>query len=56
MKREKERSQLYVAPKTKIHPYEDVPIICTSVVPQVPGSTEEEWENDQEVDGGEIEI
>ena len=49
-------SQLYVAPKTKVYPFEDVPIICTSVVPQVPGSTEEEWENDQEIDGGELEI
>jgi len=55
MKKKKRRMQ-YFAPATIVHQLEEIPIICSSVVPQVPGSSEEEWENEQEVDGGEIEI
>ena len=30
--------------------------ICTSVTPKAPLSTEEDWDNDFEVDGGEVEF
>lgn len=46
----------YMRPMCHVIEVEDERFICTSVVPQVPGSTEEEWDNDEDVDGGEIEL
>lgn len=30
--------------------------LCTSTTPQIPGSVEEDWENEEEIEGGEGEI
>ena len=46
----------YVVPETKVYLMEEELFLCTSVQPKVPGSTEEEWNNDEEVDGGEFDI
>lgn len=40
----------YMRPECHVIEVEDEQFICTSVVPQVPGSTEEEWDNEQETD------
>ena len=53
MKKAEFKRRLYVRPETRIVEMEDELSICqTSVVPQVPGSTEEEWE-DEEIEIGE---
>ena len=53
MKEVEFKGRVYVRPETSIVEMEDGRSICkTSVVPQVPGSTEEEWE-DEEIEIGE---
>ena len=53
MKKVEFKRRLYVRPETSIVELEDELSICqTSVVPQVPGSTEEEWD-DEEIEIGE---
>ena len=53
MKKVEFKRRLYVRPEMSIVELEDELSICqTSVVPQVPGSTEEEWE-DEEIEIGE---
>ena len=46
----------YMRPECHVIEVENERFICTSVVPQVPGSTEEEWDSDEDVDGGEIKL
>lgn len=45
----------YTAPECRVFQMEAESFICTSVVPQVPGSQEEEWEEHEE-EGGELEL
>ena len=45
----------YVCPFCTVVKMEQEFFICTSVVPKVPGSTEEEWE-DEDVEIGEEEL
>lgn len=46
----------YVKPECEMISTEAEEFICTSVTHQASVSTEEEWDNDQEIDGGEIEL
>ena len=46
----------YVKLECRVYPIEEEQFICTSVLPKVPGSTEEEWEEDEDVNGGEFDI
>ena len=46
----------YMRPECRVIEVENERFICTSVTPVVPGSTEEDWDNDEDVDGGEIEL
>ena len=47
--------QPYVEPMWKVISVDPYSMICTSVTVN-PGSTEEDGGNDQEIDGGEIEL
>ena len=52
----KMKKKEYIVPETKVYPMEEELFLCTSVQPQVPGSTEEEWEGDEDVNSGEFDI
>jgi hypothetical protein len=52
---EKER-QDYLRPSCNVVDVDTCMFICTSVMLDTQTSTEEEWENDTEVDGGDYEI
>ena len=54
--RYKMKKKEYIVPETKVYPMEEELFLCTSVQPQVPGSTEEEWEEDEDVNSGEFDI
>lgn len=55
MKR-KSRKRAYVKPECEVFPLLTEGFICTSITPKVPGSVEEEWGNEEEEDGGELEL
>ena len=46
----------YVVPETKVCQMEEELFLCTSVQPKVPGSTEEEWNGEEDVNSGEFDI
>ena len=46
----------YITPWCKVEKLESEEFFCTSVIHQASGSTEEDWDNDQDIDGGEIEF
>nr|WP_287043922.1 hypothetical protein [Prevotella sp.] len=46
----------YVVPETKVYLMEEELFLCTSVRPKVPGSTEEEWKEEEDVNSGEFDI
>ena len=46
----------YVKPECRVYSMGEEQFICTSVLPKVPGSTEDGWNNDEGVDGGEFDI
>ena len=46
----------YVVPETKVYQMEEELFLCTSVQPKVPGSTEEEWNGEEDVNSGEFDI
>ncbi|MES5133323.1 hypothetical protein [Hoylesella timonensis] len=56
MKKKVFRKNLYEAPQCKILLVQNEHFFCTSVVPKVPGSIEEEWQPDEDKDGGEFEL
>ena len=53
---EKKENELYVAPQCDILLVETESFMQTSVVPNPPASTEEDWDNDQEKGGTELEL
>ena len=55
MKKESKK-RMYVRPECIAFPVETESLCQASIVPKVPGSTEEKWKNDEDVDGGEMEI
>lgn len=56
MKKEKNEKELYTAPQCEIVLVEGESFMQTSVVPNPAASTEEDWDNDQEKDGTELEL
>ena len=36
----------YISPQCEAIPVEKTNLICTSVIPKVPGSTEEDWDDE----------
>ena len=56
MKKTTSERLFYVKPECRVYLIEEEQFICTSVLPKVPGSTEEEWEEDEDVNGGEFDI
>ena len=57
MKRENRRKLAYKMPITNILQIDEESIIWkTSVHPTPRASTEEEWENEEEIDGGDMEL
>lgn len=49
---DKKKRRVYIAPKSVIFSMDDLPIICTSVQPNVKqpgGSTQQDWKSDQDV-------
>ena len=52
----KMKKKEYIVPETETYSMEEEQFLCTSVRPQVPGSTEEEWEGDEDVNSGEFDI
>ena len=46
----------YVVPETKVYLMEEELFLCTSVQPKVPGSTEEAWKEEADVNSGEFDI
>ena len=46
------KKEIYIKPECMAIQAEIEQFVCTSVVPKVPGSTEEEWE-DEEIEIGE---
>lgn len=46
----------YLRPMCECFQVEENEFICTSVYPQAPQSEEEEWDQDDEVPGGEWEL
>lgn len=56
MKKKKNEKELYVAPQCDILLVETESFMKTSVVPNPPASTEEDWDNDQDKDGTELEL
>ena len=55
MSKKKEKKD-YEQPKCTVHEMETETFICTSVYPNAPQTTEEDWEDGGEVDGGTIEF
>ena len=49
------RKRNYEAPQCEVLHLDGEYFICTSVLPKVPGSSEEKWENEKEEIGGEFE-
>ena len=49
------RKRNYEAPQCELLHLDGEYFICTSVLPKVPGSSEEKWENEKEEIGGEFE-
>ena len=57
MKRENRRKLAYKMPITNILQIDEESIMCeTSVHPTPAASTEEGWENEEEIDGGDMEL
>ncbi|MGP1351387.1 MAG: hypothetical protein ACTTK2_07000 [Hoylesella marshii] len=56
MKRKQENKFPYLTPWCEVIRMEQVNLICTSVSIKTSETTEEDWENDQDIDGGEIEL
>ena len=52
----KMKKKEYIVPEINVYLMEEELFLCTSVQPQIPGSTEEEWEQDEDVNGGELDI
>lgn len=52
MKKSEFKRRLYLRPEISVIEVDEEQFICTSVVPKVPGSTEEDWE-DEDVEIGE---
>lgn len=52
----KMKKKEYIVPEINVYLMEEELFLCTSVQPRVPGSTEEEWEQDEDVNGGELDI
>ena len=46
----------YAAPQIETTEVQAEGFICTTVTPNVPASTEEDWDADTEIDGGEIQF
>ena len=55
MRKKKEKKD-YERPECAVHEMETEIFICTSVYPNEPQTTEEDWEDGGEVDGGTIEF
>jgi len=55
MSKKKEKKD-YEQPKCTVHEMETETFICTSVYPNAPQTTEADWEDGGEVDGGTIEF
>ena len=51
-KMKKKIKRVYVAPLCTVYPMQCEAFLKTSVQPKVPGSTEEEWEEEEEIDAG----
>ena len=56
MRKENKTRQAYIEPKVNIYEVEEIPVICTSAHPAPSSSIEEEWGNDQEIDGGDMDL
>lgn len=56
MKKKVFRKKLYEAPQCETLQVQYEHFFCTSVVPKVPGLTEEKWQSDEDKDGGEFEL
>lgn len=56
MKKRKNEKQLYTAPQCEVLLVETEIFLKTSVVPNPAASTEEDWDNDQEKGGTELEL
>ena len=56
MKKETKEKRLYKTPECRVIEMDQEQFICTTVLPNPPGSTEEEWGNEEGVNGGEGEI
>ena len=54
--RKKQEKKDYERPECIVHKMETETFICTSVTPNAPQTTEEEWENGGEVDGGSVDF
>lgn len=48
----KKIKRVYVAPLCTVYPIQCEAFLKTSVQPKVPGSTEEEWEEEEDIDAG----
>ena len=56
MKRNQEIKFPYLAPWCEVMKMEQVNLICTSVSFKPSETTEDDWDNNEDIDGGEIEI
>nr|WP_315455641.1 fatty-acid--CoA ligase [uncultured Prevotella sp.] len=54
--RKKKLKRDYECPECKVHEVQIEKFICTSVYPDAPHTTETDWEDGGEVDGGTIEF
>ena len=54
--RKKQEKKDYERPECNVHKMETETFICTSVYPNAPQTTEEDWEDGGVVDGGTIEF
>ena len=56
MRKKEQRKESYKTPKCEVFSMEAEDFFCISVLPQVPGTVEEQWGSEEEEDGGEIEL
>lgn len=56
MKKKEFSKKRYETPECNIYYIQNESFICTSVHPKVPGTSQETWEEDEDEDGGELEL
>ena len=56
MKKKEFSKKRYETPECNIYYIQNESFICTSVHPKVPGTSQEKWEEDEDEDGGELEL